>query len=149
MEIKHSELPPNVQMIIGDDSFFNIYLFIYLAIWGLSCSMQDLRRVLWDSSWQCTGSLVVDHGLWSAQAQELWQAGSLTAVHGLQSSSASVVAAHELGCSMACGIIFPCPGINPTCPVLPGRFLTTGQSGEHHGRWLCVHFFFLCLWKNT
>ena len=50
--------------------------------------LQDLRRVLWDSSWQCTGSLVVDHGLWSAQAQELWQAGSLTAVHGLQGGCA-------------------------------------------------------------
>ena len=128
MEIKHSELPPNVQMIIEDDSFFNIYLFGHI---GISCSMQDLHCVLWDSSLQCTGSLDVDHGLWSAQAQKLWQAGSLIVVQGLQSSSASAVAAHGLSCSMACGIMFPCPGINPICPVLQGRFLTTGQSGEH------------------
>ena len=70
-------------------------------------------------------------------------------MQGLQSSLASIVAAHGFSCSMACGIIFPCPGIDITSLALPGRFLTTGQSGEHHWRWLCVHFFFLCLWKNT
>ena len=120
--------------------FFNIYWFI----WPYQVLVTAHRIFV-----TAQGSLAVGHGLWRAQAQELWQAGSLIAVHGLQSSLASGVAAHGFSCSMACGIIFPCPGIDITSPALPGRFLTTGQSGEHHWRWLCVHFFFLCLWKNT
>ena len=39
--------------------FFNIYLFIYLAALGLSCSTRDLRCSMW-----CAGfSLVVARGL--------------------------------------------------------------------------------------
>ena len=38
---------------------------------------------------------------------------------------ASVVAAHRLSCSMACGNLSG-PGIKPVSPVLAGEFLTTG-----------------------
>ena len=40
-----------------------IIFFIYLAVSGLSCSMQDLHCGMWDLSLWCAGSLVVTHGL--------------------------------------------------------------------------------------
>ena len=42
------------------------------------------------------------------------------------SGLASVVAAHGLSCSAACGILVPWGGIEPFIPVLEGRLLTTG-----------------------
>ena len=43
--------------------YFFYYLFIYLAVSGLSCSMQDLRCGTRDLSLWCAGSLVVARGL--------------------------------------------------------------------------------------
>ena len=45
---------------------------------------------------------------------------------------ASLVVAHGLSCPTACGILVPWPGITPVsmCPVLEGRFLTTGPPGK-------------------
>ena len=34
------------------------------------------------------------------------------------------------GCSVACGILVPQPGITPVSPSLRGRFLTTGPPGK-------------------
>ena len=42
----------------------------------------------------------------------------------------SVVEAHGLISSMACGILVPQPGIEPTSPVSEVRFLTPGLSGK-------------------
>ena len=42
----------------------------------------------------------------------------------------SVVAACGLSCSLACGILVPQPGIEPTSPILPSRFLTLGLPGK-------------------
>ena len=53
---------------------------------------------------------------------------------------ASVVAAHRLSCSEACGI-FPEPGIEPMSPALPGRFLTTRPPGK-------PLIFFLFFWQH-
>ena len=42
----------------------------------------------------------------------------------------SVVAAHGLSCSAACGILVTQPGIVPASPALEGGFLTTGPPGK-------------------
>ena len=49
-----------------------------------------------------------------AWAQQLWRVGSVVVVRRLQSAG-SVVVAHGLSCSAACGI-FPDQGLNP-CPL--------------------------------
>ena len=41
----------------------------------------------------------------------------------------SVVTAHGLSCPMACGILVPRPGIEPTSPALQGGFLIIGPLG--------------------
>ena len=47
-------------------------------------------------------------------------------------STGSIVVAHRLSCSVACGI-FPDPGIKPVSPpVLAGRFFTTEPPGKLH-----------------
>ena len=43
-----------------------------------------------------------------------------------------LVAARGLSCPVACGILVPWPGIEPTSPALEGRFLTTGPPGKSH-----------------
>ena len=47
----------------------------------------------------------------------------------------SVVIAHRLSCSVACGILVPWPGIEPMSFALQGRFLTTGSSGKSPDRY--------------
>ena len=42
----------------------------------------------------------------------------------------SVVVAHRLSCPVACGILVPRPGIEPTSPALEGRFFTAGPPGK-------------------
>ena len=37
---------------------------------------------------------------------------------------------HRLSFSMACGILLPPPGVEPSFPALQGRFLTTGPAGK-------------------
>ena len=45
----------------------------------------------------------------------------------------SVAVAHRFSCPMACGILVPRPGIEPTSPALEGGFLTTGPPGKPPG----------------
>ena len=59
-------------------------------------------------------SLVAEHGLQARGLQQSWHVSSVVVAHGLQSAG-SVVVAHRLSCSMACGI-FPDQGLNP-CPL--------------------------------
>ena len=42
----------------------------------------------------------------------------------------SLIVVHGLSCCMACGILVPWPGIQPTSLELQGRFLTTAPPGE-------------------
>ena len=42
----------------------------------------------------------------------------------------SVVVARGLSCSVACGILVPRPGIEPTSPALAGGSLTTASPGK-------------------
>ena len=53
---------------------------------------------------------------------------SLAVAPGL-SRAGSVVVAHGLSCSAACGIFLD-QGLNPRSPVLAGRFFSTGPPGE-------------------
>ena len=52
----------------------------------------------------------------------------------------SVLVVHRLGCSKACGILFPWPGIEPESPALQGRFLTTGPLGKSHLQLILIMF---------
>ena len=102
-----------------------IYLFVCLAVPGLSCGMQDLRCSMWNLLLWCTGSLVQCGLLSSCGTRALERAGS-------------VVAAYGPSCPMACGILVPQLGIEPLSPALEGGFLTTGPPGKSPG-----FFFFL------
>ena len=85
----------------------------------LHCGIQDL--LLWraGSSLQHVGfSLVVVCGLLSScGVQAPGRVGSVVVVHGLS-------------CPVACGILVPRPGIEPTSLALEGGFLTTGPPGK-------------------
>ena len=118
-------------------SFFktDIYLFIYLflAVSGLSCSTQDLplqrtgfslvaaRRPSSCGTWapECVGSVVVVRGPSSCGTQAPECVGS-------------VVAASGPSCPAACGILVPQPGMQPASPALQDGFFTTGPPGKSH-----------------
>ena len=65
---------------------------------------------------------------------------------GLCCSMDTVVVAHRLRCSEACGILVPQPGVEPTSPALEGRFLTTGLNQGSHEVHAC-HFLLKVLWR--
>ena len=72
-------------------------------------------------------SLVVEHRLQVHRLRQVWCVGSVVVVPGLKSIS-SLVVAHRLICSAACGI-FPDQGSN-LCPALAGGFFTTEPPGK-------------------
>ena len=45
-------------------------------------------------------------------------------------SGFSLVVGCQLSCPVACRILVPQPGIEPTCPALEGEFLATGLARE-------------------
>ena len=51
-----------------------------------------------------------------------------------------MVAACRLSYSMACGILFPRPGIEPESPALQGEFLTTGLPEKSLSVSFCLSF---------
>ena len=62
----------------------------------------------------------------SCELRELWRV-----FQDLSSQrTSSLLEAHVLSCSVACGILIPQPGIEPMSPALQGRFLTTGLLGK-------------------
>ena len=104
--------------------FFLIYFFYFFIFWlrwvfvaahgpslvvtrgaALSCGV-------WAS--HCVASPVAEHELQAHGLQQLWHSGSVVVACRLQ-STASVVVAHGLSCSMACGIFLD-QGSNP-CPL--------------------------------
>ena len=116
----------NFFFLIKHTSFFlKIYLFLFLAVLGLRCCARAfsswgeqgllfvvlqgyslLRYAGFSLRWllllRSTGSRRAGFSSCGAWAQQLWSAGS-------------VVVAHRLSCSTACGI-FPGQGSNP-CPL--------------------------------
>ena len=55
----------------------------------------------------------------------------------------SVIAVSGLICPMACGVLVPWPGIEPTFPALEGRFVTTGPPGKS-SPFLSLFLWFSC-----
>lgn len=75
--------------------------------------------------------------------------GDFVAAHGFFSSHCGprapghvglLFVTHRLSCSVACGILFPQPGIEPVSLALECRFLITGSPGKS-----LAHFYLICL----
>ena len=82
----------------------NIYIYIFIRLFLV---LVVVPRFLAVGAW-----LLSSYSLWAPE-------------HGV-----SVVVLCGLICPMACGILVPWPGIEPTLPALEGRFLTTGPPGK-------------------
>ena len=105
-------------------SFLKKSLFIYLFLAALvlrccawafsSCSERGLLFVVVHGLLIAVASFVVEHGFQARRLQQLWHTASVVVARELQSAG-SVVVAHRLSCSMACGIL-PDQGSNP-CPL--------------------------------
>ena len=68
--------------------------------------------------------------------------GSVLVVHRLSSCGwGSLVAAHELSCSMACGMLVLQLGIKPASLALQGGFLSTRSPGKSHPACISVTLF--------
>ena len=78
-----------------------------MAALGLHCCMWTFSGCAWASH----------SGGFSFAEHRLWSLGSEVVVHGRI-------------CFMACGLLFPGPGIDPLSPALAGRFLFTVPPGE-------------------
>ena len=89
---------------------YSVFYFAYLAAVGLTCGMWALGQV----------SQIFCFGTWTPAVAR----GSSSVMCGLSSCGCG------LSCSMACGILVPQPGIEPSFPALEGKFLTTGPPGK-------------------
>ena len=97
--------------------FFNFYLFIYLFIGCIGSSLLcagflQLQRAGVTLRYSARASHCGGFSCCGARALGAW--ASVVVARGLQSAG-SVIVAHRLSCSMACGI-FPDQGSNP-CPL--------------------------------
>ena len=129
LTFQHLLSPVRVIAYMKHFYFFNfknlfIYLFIYLFLAALgirccawafsSCGKWGLIFVVVRGLLIAVASLVAEHRLQVHGLQQLWHVGSVVVAGRLQSAD-SVVVAHGLSCSAACGI-FPDQGSNP-CPL--------------------------------
>ena len=104
--------------------FLKFILLIYLFLAALdlcgcarafsSCGQRGLLFIAVCGPLIAVASVVAEHGLQVRGLQQLCHVGSVVVARGLQSAD-SVVVAHGLSCSAACGI-FPNWGSNP-CPL--------------------------------
>ena len=119
--------------------FFNkliLFIYIFLTALGLRCCMWAFSScgelgLLFVAVYRLlivVASLVAEHGLQAHGLQQLWYVGSVVVACKLQSAG-SVVVAHRLSCSEACGI-FPDQGSNPCPPALADGSLTTAPPGK-------------------
>ena len=116
--------PPNLAAQTPPFSlFFSLqklcmYLFIWLhQVFVAACGI--FRYNAWTLYLQHMGSRVC--GL-----QQFWDRDSSCGMWTLECTG-SGIAAHDLRCSEACGILFSWPGIESECPALQGGFLTAGS----------------------
>ena len=119
------QLYPNV-IFYFPDYLRTLFIFIYLLIYFWLCwvfvasvGFLQLRRagaILHCSVWLLivVASLVAEYGLQARRLQQLWHKGSVAVARGLQNEG-SVIVAHGLSCSTACGI-FRDQGPN-LCPL--------------------------------
>ena len=77
--------------------------------------------------------------------QQLQLAGLEGGARGPQRAQASIVEAHGLGCSAACGI-FPRSGIEPVSPALASGFLPTVPPGKSYNSILKAASFNSNIW---
>ena len=106
----------NKKVVPTPFSFFFLNYFYFRLHWVFvaarrlfsSCGEQGLLSIVVHRLLIVVASLVAEHGLQVCGLQQLWHAGS-------------VVVAHGLSCSAACGI-FPDQGSNP-CPCIDRRIL--------------------------
>ena len=91
----------------------------WLLLWGLSLVVVGEQRLL--SSYSMWASPCGGFSCWGAQPVDLWDS--------YLQNVGSVVVAHGLSFSMACGI-FPDKGIKSMSPALIGRFLLTAPPGK-------------------
>ena len=111
--------------------FIYFYLFICLLtyLWPrwVSVAARGLSLVAVSgsySSFQCVGFSL----RWLLL---LWSTGSKRMGFSSSGMRASVVVAHGLSCSAACGNL-PWQGLEPMSPALAGRFLTTEPPEKPH-----------------
>ena len=102
-------------------SFF-IYLFIYFWLCWVFVSVRGLSLVVASGGHSSSRGT----GLSLSRPLLLRSTGSRRA--------GSVVVAHGLSWSVACGI-FPRPGLEPVSPALAGRFSTTAPPGKPKNVW--------------
>ena len=57
----------------------------------------------------------------------------------------SVVVAHWLSCPLACGILVPRAGMEPSSPALAGGFLTAGPPANYLSCYFSIHGSLFCL----
>ena len=111
--------------------YFLAALGLRCCVWAFSsCSERGLLFVAVHRLLIAVASLVVEHGLQVPQA-------SVVVAQGL-SSCASRALEHRLSSCGAWAQLFrgmwdlPRPGLEPVCPALAGRFLTTVPPGKSH-----------------
>ena len=114
--------------------FFNIYLFS-LFIWVFWFVFYFWLRWVFVVACQLLSSCGLRvFSLSSCGTQAPGRVGSV--VCGMRTlllrRASSVVVVRGLSCPVACGILVPRPGIEPTSPALEGRFFTTGPPGKSH-----------------
>ena len=99
--------------------FICLFIYLLLAALGLccctwafsSCGERGLLFVAVRGLLIAVASLVAEHRLQVRRPQQLWCVGLVVVAHRLQSTG-SVVVAHGLSCSVACGILLD-QGWNP------------------------------------
>ena len=134
--------------------FFFEFIYLFLAALGLhccvwafsSCGEWGLLVAAVRGLLLAVASLVAELGLQAHGLQQLWLTGSVVVARGLQSAG-SVVVAHRLSCSTACGI-FPDQGLNP-CPLhLQADSQPLCHQGSPFYLFLYTHIvFFQTIWK--
>ena len=134
------------------DEFSSLLFYLFFGCFGSSLLCAGFLHLRWLLLLRSTGSRLTGFSSCGAQAQQLWLAGSRaraqqlwctgSRARGLQQlwlaglvgvacglqSAGSVVVAHGLSCSAACGI-FPDQGLNP-CPL---HWQVDSQPLRHQG----------------
>ena len=113
-DLSQSSVTPPAQL--GKFYLFNLFILVILGLHCCtrafsSCSEWGLLFIMVSRLLIAMASLVAEHGLQVRGLQQLWHTSSGVVTHRLQSAG-SVVVAHGLSCSSACGI-FPDQGSNP------------------------------------
>ena len=93
----------------------NLFIYLYLAVLGLRCCVQAFSSCgEWGATLRCSARASYCHGFCCCRAPALGARASVVVARRLWSAG-SVVVAHGLSCSTACGI-FPDQGSN-LCPL--------------------------------